>query len=250
MSPTVTTGDFILAGKLKYGARIFTSLKFDRYNAPLIKRIHGLGSVHRGDVMVFNFPYQEYHAAWDTIRMNLSLFLVKRCIGLPGDSLSIVNGFYRITGIADTIGYIPGQQQFAHYSANLDSTRLCTIPFDSAFQWNSVNFGTFYIPATGTTIPLTPENYILYNKQIVYETKSSLIFKDSAVFINDTISLEYTFRRNWYFMAGDNVMNSQDSRYIGLIPEDYIIGQASLILSSKDMYTGKYKWKRFFKKIK
>ena len=28
----------------------------------------------------------------------------------------------------------------------------------------------------------------------------------------------------WYFLGGDNVLNSRDSRYFGLVPEDYIVG--------------------------
>jgi signal peptidase I len=73
---------------------------------------------------------------------------------------------------------------------------------------------------------------------------------DSLVYINDTLAYEYTFRHNWYFMAGDNVMNSQDSRYIGLVPDDYIVGRASMIMSAKDRYTGKRRWNRMLKRIK
>ena len=239
-----------MAGKLKYGARIFTSLKFNKHSDPPMRRVSGLGHIRRGEVVVFNFPYLDYNTAWDTIRMNLNLFFVKRCIGLPNDSLSIVDGYYRIAGITDTVGYIPGQKQLVRFRNNLDSSMLHTIPFDNAFRWNAINFGPFYIPAAGVTIPLTPENYILYSKQMVYETKASVILKDSLVYINDTLALEYTFRSNWYFMAGDNVANSSDSRHYGLIPEDYIIGKASLIVSSKDMFTGKRRWNRFIKKIK
>ncbi|MDO4843428.1 MAG: S26 family signal peptidase [Bacteroidales bacterium] len=35
---------------------------------------------------------------------------------------------------------------------------------------------------------------------------------------------EYTFKHNWYFLGGDNVLNSRDSRYFGLVPEEYIVG--------------------------
>ena len=34
----------------------------------------------------------------------------------------------------------------------------------------------------------------------------------------------HRFRHNYYFMAGDNVLNSQDSRYLGVVPEEYIVG--------------------------
>ena len=247
MEPAIFSGDFILAGKLKYGARIFTNLKFDRHSDPSMKRVHGLGKISRADVLVFNYPYRY---EWDTICMNLETTFVKRCIGLPGDSISAVDGFYHVSGLADTLGYIPEQKRLISNRFTLDSVIIKAVAFDPSFNWDVFDFGPFYIPAAGDNIELTPENFKLYYKQIVYETKASVMLKDSAVFINDTLSLEYTFRSNWYFMAGDKVMNSQDSRYIGLIPEDYIIGKASVVLSSKDIHTGKYRWKRFFKKIK
>jgi signal peptidase I len=51
-------------------------------------------------------------------------------------------------------------------------------------------------------------------------------------------------------MAGDWVSDSKDSRYWGLLPEDHIVGKAAIIWKSEDIETGKYRWSRFFKKIK
>lgn len=47
---------------------------------------------------------------------------------------------------------------------------------------------------------------------------------DGKVYFGDTLLTSYIFSSNWYFFGGDNVLNSQDSRYLGLIPEEYIIG--------------------------
>ena len=247
MMPTLLPGDYIIANKLTYGARIFTNLKFDDNSDPPLKRIPGIGYIKRNDVIVFNGPYRE---KWDTIRMNLEKIYVKRCIGLPGDSLSIINGFYHISGIVDTIGYFPGQAHQFLYRNNLDPVILSTFPFDSTIHWDASNFGPFYIPVAGTTILLTPRNYVLYHKLIVYETQAVILQKESQVFINNTLRNDYTFRSNWYFMAGDNSINSQDSRYFGLIPEAYIIAKASLVISSKDKNTGKRRWNRMLKPIK
>ena len=198
MEPAIQQGDFILANKWTYGARIFTGLKFDRDTDPPVRYMRKFRRIRRNDVVVFNFPYLD---KWDTIRMNLEKIFVKRCIGLPGDSVSAI-------------------------------------------------FGPWYIPSAGTTIALTPRNYKLYKKLIVYETKAVIRQNDSLIYLNDTLIHDYTFRSNWYFMAGDNVINSQDSRYIGLIPEAYIIGKASMVLTSKDLQTGKRRWNRMFKRIK
>ena len=247
MEMGIVPGDFILAEKWSYGGRVFTSLKFGRDSDPPIVRIRGIRNVRRNDVVVFNFPYRY---GWDTIRMNLEQIFVKRCIGLPGDSISAVGGFYHVAGLVDTLGNISGQKQLVRNRLSLDSVVIRAGAFDRAFHWDIFDFGPFYIPAKGDIVALTPENFKLYRKQIVYETGAVVRLEDSLVYINDTVRYDYTFRNNWYFMAGDKVMNSQDSRYIGLIPEKYIIGRAAMVLTSKDRNTGKRRWGRTFKLIK
>ena len=247
MEPAIVPGDFILANKWIYGARIFTGLKFDRNTDPPMIHVPGFRRIQRNDVIVFNFPYRY---GWDTIRMNLETIFVKRCVGLPGDSISAMEGFYHVAGLVDTLGYIPGQKQLMRNRSTLDKAILNAVAFDQSFHWDVLNFGPFYIPAAGKTIALTPENFKLYRKQIVYETRAVVRRKDSLVYINDTVRHDYTFRSNWYFVAGDKAVNSQDSRYIGLIPEEYIIGKASRVMSSKDSDTGKRQWNRTFKRIK
>jgi signal peptidase I len=50
-------------------------------------------------------------------------------------------------------------------------------------------------------------------------------------------------------MAGDNLFDSKDSRYWGLLPEDHIVGKAFMIWKSQNMDSGKWQWKRFFTPI-
>ena len=247
MEPTILPGDFILADKCTYGARIFTALKFEPNEDPPMIHVPGFRPVRRNDILVFNYPYC---GTWDTIRMNLEKIYVKRCIGIPGDSVSAIGGFYHVRGLTDTVGYIPGQKQLVRHRSTLDSVIIKAVAFDESFHWDIFDFGPFYIPAAGTEIALTPQNFKLYHRQITYETGLPVLMYDSVVYIGDIPALTYTFRHNWYFVAGDNVMNSQDSRYIGLIPQAYIIGRAAMILSSKDAYTGKRRWNRTMKQIK
>ena len=96
MQPTIEPGDFIMVNKLSFGARMYKNFDFlkDR-TEPETYRIKGFSKIHNGDVLVFNFPYS---GGWDRISMHLSRFYVKRCIGIPGDSLQIKGGFYEING--------------------------------------------------------------------------------------------------------------------------------------------------------
>lgn len=50
-------------------------------------------------------------------------------------------------------------------------------------------------------------------------------------------------------MSGDNLDNSKDSRYWGLVPEVYIVGVATKIWKSVDKTTGKMRWNRIMKNI-
>jgi signal peptidase I len=245
MMPTLMSGDFILAEKVSYGARIFTNVKFGKNKEPSFIRTLALAHIKRGDIVIFNFPFREFN---DTIRMKLDMYLIKRCIGIAGDTLSIVNGDYFIAGRANKVSYIHKLEQSNKFIVDSDLS-LCIFPFDSTLHWNDINWGPLYIPSTGATIELTPHNFKLYRQLIVYETQSSVFVLDSSVYINGKHKTSYTFRYNWYFMAGDNIMNSQDSRHFGLIPEHYIISRVFMLISSRNNI-GKRNFKRIMRHIK
>ena len=67
------------------------------------------------------------------------------------------------------------------------------------------------------------------------------------VFINDKEATSYTFKMNYYWLMGDNRHNSLDSRYWGFVPEDHVVGKASLIWFSWEKGP---RWNRLFKSIK
>lgn len=117
-------------------------------------------------------------------------------------------------------------------------------PYDTvAGKWTMDNFGPLWVPKKGVTISLTPQNVALYKRLIhVYEGNE---FEERAgkIFINGSESNSYTFKMNYYWMMGDNRHKSQDSRFWGFVPEDHIVGEASLIWMSWD--TG-IRWRRMF----
>ena len=64
---------------------------------------------------------------------------------------------------------------------------------------------------------------------------------------------EYTFKKDYYFMMGDNRHASDDSRYWGFVPEDNIVGEASFIWMSYNTnasFLNKIRWSRLFDGIK
>lgn len=130
-------------------------------------------------------------------------------------------------------------------------------PYSRNGDWTISNFGGddgLLIPAKGTTIPLTPDNWVRYQRAIRnYEghTDSWLDETTGTVYIDGAPAAEYTFAMDYYFMMGDNRDRSQDSRYWGFVPEDHIVGTPMIVLLSIDgergLFDGKIRWNRILR---
>ena len=92
-------------------------------------------------------------------------------------------------------------------------------------------------------------NYILYKRLIEWEQKKIVQLVNGKVLLGNTAINSYQFIKNYYFVSGDNIMHSRDSRYWGMLPEEYIVGKATRIWNSKDRYTEKTRWDRIMMKI-
>lgn len=245
MEPELTTGDNVLVYKLTIGPRlfnIFTSMRNERTG---IFRIPGFKRIERNDILVFNFPHPN---SWDKIEMHILKYYIKRCVGLPGDTLSIQNGFYYVKSNLLPLGNMDSQKEISITNKFQDEV-FHSFPYDSIIGWNIKNFGPLYIPQKGDSIILDQKNFQLYKKLIEWEQQKSLQYMNSTTLLNGTQIKGYRFQKNYYFMAGDNAINSQDSRYWGLLPEEYIVGKAWIIWKSLDPHTRRFRWDRFLKTI-
>lgn len=127
----------------------------------------------------------------------------------------------------------PDNQLFPHYS--------------NESNWSADNYGPLWIPEKGSTIALTGENLTRYQRCIEVYEGNKFENKNGQIFINGEPASNYTFKMNYYWMMGDNRHNSLDSRYWGFVPEDHVVGKASMIWFS---WEGGPRWKRFFNLIK
>lgn len=135
---------------------------------------------------------------------------------------------------------------FPSYSNRFSTEELFPY-YDTSHHWSVDNFGPLWIPKKGASIPLTPDNVIRYERCIRVFEGNDFESKNGKYYINGKEVSSYTFKMDYYWLMGDNRHNSLDSRYWGFVPEDHVVGKASLIFFS---WEGGPRWKRLFRWIK
>ncbi|RTY80828.1 signal peptidase I [Flavobacterium sp. LS1P28] len=120
LEKSLLVGDFLFVSKMNYGARVpMTTVAFPMVHdsIPLTKsksyliwpqlpymRLPGIQNIDRTDIVVFNWPVDTVYRFFDTSKrraykpVDKKSNYVKRCLGIPGDSLSIKDGMIYIDG--------------------------------------------------------------------------------------------------------------------------------------------------------
>lgn len=128
MEKSLLVNDYLFVSKMHYGARLpMTPLAvpFVHHTIPILntksyseaikapyKRLWGFGEIERNDDMVFNWPQDHENNRPVDKKENY----IKRCVGLPGDSIEIKD---RVLYVNGKPGYKPRYQQFLYYVAQL-----------------------------------------------------------------------------------------------------------------------------------
>lgn len=228
MCPTLEPGDKVIVNKLLMGARIYIDLHFDPAGQELESwRTKGMRPLRHNDIVVFNFPHHDWH-----ISFVINNVFCKRVVALPGDSLSIVDGHYRNNNYEGTLGLEEEQRKLENTPDSLLwQPLLPTIPHHERFGWTIRNFGPMYMPRKGDIMNVTPYEATLYNIFLAWETGKPITcdWDTGEVWAGDAPLKRHCWQHNYYFMAGDNVLDSNDSRYWGLVPEEYVVGVVDYI---------------------
>lgn len=251
MQPTLQPGDRILVNKTCMGARLFDLRPAFEHRPFKIYRTWGWNKLKTGDVAVFNYPYPQTR---DSIGFDIMTYYVKRCIGTPGDSLEIVKGYYKINGKKwiDMPVSVRRKQDSLHYvfcygERKIHGVSTKAFPKKKKIGWSILDFGPLYIPKKGDILFLNERHYLLYRRLIEWEQGKKLIWENGSAYLDGKRIAYYHFKKNYYFMGGDNVFSSVDSRYWGLVPEEFIAGKATLIWKSIEPYSEKMRWERIGK---
>jgi signal peptidase I len=141
MIPTMLVGDWLFVNKLVYGPHV----PFTHFSLP------GYANPNRGDVVVFESPYQADQLATGD---DPTPTLVKRLIGMPGDTIYGRDGVVYVNGLAQRQGYTSPEQEKGDPNAVSElfdwqkKVGLATSRFGSApAQPKLDTWGPFVVPA-------------------------------------------------------------------------------------------------------
>lgn len=187
MKPTIIEGDRIFVNKLAYDLKIpYTTIHIAEWDNP-----------ERGEIVVFYSPQDGKR-------------LVKRVVGIPGDTIHMENSQLYINGKVLNYSY-PDEKDFENYQVK-NKYRADTIIENLDDKIHPV----MIVPHPPVLSSFTP----------------------------------VTVPEGNYYMMGDNRYNSADSRFFGFVDRKLIVGQATAIVISldiNDMY--KPRFDRFFSRL-
>jgi signal peptidase I len=224
MEDTILVGDFVLVNKFIYGSSSPKYIPFTEIEIPFF-RLPALKEPTRMDIVVFEYPGDRDQLYASPLGINY----VKRCIGIPGDTIQIIN----------KVVYVNGEQfwipPFITYKYPYPEPEGIVEPsiFPRGMPWNKDNYGPLIIPRQGSTVELNSNNIEQWRTIINREYGKDVVsIKNNAVMIDGNSVESYTFRKDYYFMMGDNRDDSADSRYWGFVPRDLVVGEAFITLFS------------------
>lgn len=188
MQPTIMEGDRVFVNKLAYDLKVpFTTWHIAQWGNP-----------QRGEIVTFDSP--------DTQQR-----LVKRVIGVPGDTVQMVAERLYINGEPVTYGPLDGAIVNAA-AAELRGTR---------------EYAEERLEGCGHAVMVTPGMPAMRD------------FGPIAV------------PAGQYLMLGDNRDNSRDSRYFGLVERSAVTGRATGVVGSLNINDGyRPRWNRFLQGLR
>ena len=183
MLPTILIGDRVFVNKLAYDLKIpYTTLQIVKWSEP-----------KRGDIVVFFSPKDGKR-------------LIKRVVGLPGDTIAMQNDRLLING--QFVRYGPPEKEIVDQIPPIEQDRYVFLSEELSGKQHAVQF-----------------------------TRSRL-YQDS--FKAKKIPDEK------FFMMGDNRDNSADSRVFGYVDRKLIVGRATMVVISREGSFLNPRWNRFF----
>jgi len=216
MQPTIVVGDRLFVNKLSYDLKVpFTLWRIARWDHP-----------QRGDIVIWKHPTESTDWTGKTR-------LVKRVIGLPGDTIELRDyshdpatpGMSKLVINGKELTYTPARKP--------DSTKglLEPLPFQSLYQFYTENLGgvehlVAFLPLAKSAKPAVDDHGNRLHDPWGNREWQGVIRSFGP----------FTVPEGAYFLMGDNRDQSRDCRYFDsihyAIPEKHIVGRSSRVVFS------------------
>ena len=180
-----------------------------------------------------------------------------RCIGAPGDVIQMGNDGFRVNG--RLLPNAPMMQPTFRINKNIKEPLLNTldslqIPFRNIKE-DSVSIilrmsliekvmlvrnlskvvsidmigdyqmgYEFVIPRKGRLINIDEISLMVCKEAIMNEAGDAAVISDGKLYINGEERSSFSFKKDYFWILSENEADGIDSRHLGLIPEDHIIG--------------------------
>jgi signal peptidase I len=202
--------------------------------------------------------------------------LVSRCIALPGDTIEVSDGGYTVNGLLyprspySLATYVfPAELKTAmlnilkeldiplrpdtkedYLSISLSLTSFeeyrireeLTIRMNESFARKKIDSYKLAVPRKDVMYELDEGFLTACREAIRMETNDKAEFRGHRLFIDNEEVVSFSFSQDYYWLLSDNTNEAVDSRHLGFISYNHIIGNAWFCWYSKDK-------ERSFKKI-
>ena len=186
--------------------------------------------------------------------------LLSRCLGMPGDTIQINENGYFING--KPYPFSP-RTLSVYYMKNhiaqeiFDILKRLNIPLRSLKnnEENTSSFGltsseesmvreklpngavhlltkqptgkySLIIPQKNRHYRLDEKNIMAYRDAILSEAGDRAVFRDGKLYLDGKEATFFFFTKDYYWLLSDNTEEAIDSRYLGIIPSENILGTA------------------------
>lgn len=213
----------------------------------------------RNRVVLFTSPLLK-----DTLSSPLFL---SRCIGMPGDTIRVGNEGYKVNGKLiphsprslnryivtqaaqeellgvqkrlnipvrdlkeEEYGLSLSLTSFEEYQLREELSDDANVRFikDKAESYELI------VPQKGRAYRLDASALTACREAILAEAGDKAVFRDGKLFLDGREDSFFFFKQDYYWMLSDNINEAVDSRHLGFIPRDHVIGNAWFCWYSKE----------------
>ena len=183
----------------------------------LVNKIPGKNKPVRGKVVLFTSPLSRDSA-------DAPLF-ISRCIGMPGDTIRVSMDGYTINGQK-----IPRSPRFDEYQLREELPDA----INRHFIGEQMQEYMLIVPRKDRAYPLDAASLTACKEIIMRETDGKASFRDGKLYLDGRETNFFFFQQDYYWVLSDNTNEAVDSRHLGFIPADHIVGNAWLCWYSPD----------------